>query len=413
MIEKLTKYKKQLSNFFYLSCLQFVNMILPLIILPFLLHKLGLENYGKVVFSLAIASYFTILINFGFNVAITREISIHRERKERLSIIVSNTLFIKLTLFILSFSSVFIVNQVILKNNDIIYYYALLISFGEMLFPLWFFQGMEKMKYITYINVTIKIAFTIALLFFIENKEDYIYVPMLQGISGIIGGVIALIFVFQHIGIRVTVPSVRYILVLIKKGYVFLLADIAAVIKDKTNIIVIGQFIGMVPLAYYDIAEKIVWAFRSLFVNITNAFFPFFAKNKPADDVKLIIKITFILSIICYLILTIFSGKIILLLSSETLLPAQYLLYIMGTYIIFATLSSNIGQSILIVNSLYKEFLQNLFLSTLFYLVFLGLLIIINADLYMLSILYISSIIFELVHRIYICKKKNLISWII
>ncbi|MEM8366912.1 oligosaccharide flippase family protein, partial [Morganella morganii] len=80
-----------------------------------------------------------------------------------------------------------------------------------MLFPLWFFQGMEKMKYITYINVTIIIAFTIALLFFIKNKEDYIYVPMLQGISGIIGGVIALIFVFQQIGIRVTAPSARYI----------------------------------------------------------------------------------------------------------------------------------------------------------------------------------------------------------
>ncbi|MEY1088324.1 oligosaccharide flippase family protein [Morganella morganii] len=410
--EKFFLYQKQISNFFYLSCLQFVNMILPLITLPFLLHKLGLENYGKVVFSLAIAAYFTIFINFGFNVAITKEISINRHKNKRISNIISSTILIKLVLFLISFIILYIIEHLFFKTHDIIYYYALLICLGELLFPLWYYQGVEKMKYITLINSSIKILFTILIFILITKKEDYIYVPLLQGISGILGGIIGLLSIFTLHKIKISLPSLLYIKPILKKGVVFLITDTSAVIKDKTNIIAIGTVIDMSALAYYDLAEKIVWAFRSIFSNITNAFFPFFAKEKNKNDVKTVIKISLYLSIFAYIVLIIFSGKIILLLSSPELLPAQPLLYIMGLYVVIATLSGNIGQSVLIVNSLYKEMIKNLLITTILYLIMLSILVYLKSDIILFSSIYIISVAFELTHRVFICKKYNLLNWI-
>ena len=51
ILKYFNQYRVQVSNFAYLSIVQFGNMILPLIVLPFLLNRLGIDNYGLVVFS--------------------------------------------------------------------------------------------------------------------------------------------------------------------------------------------------------------------------------------------------------------------------------------------------------------------------------------------------------------------------
>ena len=106
---KLSKDKKQLlSNFFSLSVLQGVNMILPLLTLPYLVRTLGVENFGLVNFALSIIMYFHILVSFGFELSATREVSIHRENLDKVSEIFSavmmiKTIFMFISLLILSF----------------------------------------------------------------------------------------------------------------------------------------------------------------------------------------------------------------------------------------------------------------------------------------------------------------------
>ena len=65
----------------------------------------------------------------------------------------------------------------------------------------------------------------------------------------------------------------------LKNSIVFVFSDLMAILKDKTNIMLLGTFVGMNAVAYYDLAEKIVWAFRSVFSNINIAFFPYFSRK--------------------------------------------------------------------------------------------------------------------------------------
>ena len=90
-----------LSNFFSLTILQVANYILPLIILPFLVRVLDLENFGIVMFSQALITFIVIAVDFGFDISGTREISISNTDKERISKVFSAIITIKILLIFL------------------------------------------------------------------------------------------------------------------------------------------------------------------------------------------------------------------------------------------------------------------------------------------------------------------------
>lgn len=163
--------KTILNNFFSLPVIQGTNFILPLVVLPCLIKAIGLEKFGLVAFAQAFMSYFIIFTDYGFNLTATREIAINKDDKAKLSSIINNTLLTKIILCLLSFLILLLIISFspYFCQYSSLYYWSFFLVVGQVLIPAWFFQGIEQMKYLTYLNLVAKIIFTVFIFILISK----------------------------------------------------------------------------------------------------------------------------------------------------------------------------------------------------------------------------------------------------
>src|SRR5690554_3117541 len=142
------------SNFGYLMLLQIAGYVFPLITIPYLARVIGVDGFGKIAFAAAVMVWFQTVSDWGFNYTATRDVARNRDDKEKVSEIFSNVLWARCLLMIVSFLllllAIFIVP--IFRDNYAIILVTFLLVPGHIMFPDWFFQAMERMKYITILN---------------------------------------------------------------------------------------------------------------------------------------------------------------------------------------------------------------------------------------------------------------------
>jgi polysaccharide transporter, PST family len=293
-------YKTLVENFLSLSFLQVANYIFPLITLPYLVRVLGPEKYGLIAFAQAFIGYFQILTDYGFNLSATREISINRENKEKVSEIFSSVMIIKFFLLLLSFGLMIIIVFSFKKFRQdwLIYYLTFGMVLGHTLFPIWFFQGMERMKYITFLNVLAKLIFTIAIFIFVKRSSDYLYVPLLNSLGFIVAGVLALRIVFKDFGVFFRIPSFKDLKYQLKEGWYIFISTVAISLYTISNTFILGLFTNNTIVGYYSAAEKIIRAIQGFLAPISQTIYPHISKlmNESKEiGVKFIRKVTILI----------------------------------------------------------------------------------------------------------------------
>ena len=176
-----------------LSILNILNMVLPLITLPYLLRTVGLSNYGAYSIVYTIIQYALLISQYSFQFSTTRAISMNRDNKEKINEIFNSTVFARLFLSIVSILVFGVVISLYNKPGYILMYlYGIGIILGDAINPQWLFQGLEKMRYMTVVNVICKVIFTVLIFVFIQCESDYIYISLLNALGFILSGIVSL-----------------------------------------------------------------------------------------------------------------------------------------------------------------------------------------------------------------------------
>ncbi|WP_026473995.1 oligosaccharide flippase family protein [Alkaliflexus imshenetskii] len=410
---KELKKNRLVQNFSYLSLIQLFNLALPLVTYPYLIRVLGSHNYGWVVYVISIASFFSILINFGFNISGTQDVSVNRQDKQKVAEIFAAVLIVKFVLFTVGLLAGLTLVAVIprFEGHATLLILALFTAISEVLLPVWFFQGIERMKYITLISLSSKLVYTILVFSFINQPHHYVRVPALMLLGTIVAGAVAFYIIFGRLKLSLILPSFNQVVDSFRKSVPFFLSRISAVAIQESSSILIGTFIGMKEVSYFDLARKVVQIVLIPYNILNQTLFPYIARTLDMLLVKKVIRFAFFGGIGAYVGIFFWGDFIIRLLGGEEMSHAKLVINILGLTIALNGTSFFLGNTVLVVKNHSRFFNQSIIFSFLVYAAMVSIIII--ADLHSLHLyayLVVLVGLFDVGYRYYFVKKLKLLN---
>ena len=399
--------KKIAENYFFMTLLLVLNSFFGLLIYPYLIRTLGAESYGVYIFASTVVNYFICFIGFGFDMYGVRLIAENpfsiKKKSNVLSIIFTTKLYLEIVSIILAILVSFVFP--ILRT----YFWVYIVCFANTLlnifFPTWYFQGVQKMRVVSYIQLIFKLLSLPFIFIFIKKPDDILLFAIIMTASSLLGALYAFIHLLVFEKLKISLVPIKHTLVYIKESQYFFYTNFLNMMKIQTINLIIGTRYSMTDLALYDLANRIVSIPLMLITNINSALFPKVVSNFNVPLIKKILMTERIIGILAVLTVVIF-GKIAIQILGGEAMEGSYWIAVILSFTIFAFLQTScyIGL-ILIPNRKDSYVLKDLILSftTLFTLIVLGMLL--SKNILVLPLAFSLAALAELLYLRNISKK--------
>lgn len=400
---------KVLENFAYVSILQIFLLFAPLITYPYLVRVLGKDLYGVIITAQVFVSYCSIIIDFGSNSIAARYIALCNQNREKLSEVVSCILSARLYLWMACsiIYSVFVFAIPSFREHYLMFILMYGMTFNDLLFPQFFFQGIEQMKHITQINIVTKLIFIILIFVLVNEPKDYFLVPVFYSVGYFVGGVISLLVISTKYRLHLTIKSLNSFSSYVKECSPLLAKDLISTVKDKLNVFFIGKYIGMGDVVVYDLGIKLVSILAKPVNIIGTVLLPRFSKNANRQKQNIAICGSLTIVLCCVIVINVFLDKIVLFFIHESidLLPLRLLLLAP----LLLSLSSSIGFVHLLANGLNKQILWSIIIASSTYCVGIAYSILTHTAGNLVTFIFISLLSYfsELTYRLYVYAKAK------
>lgn len=244
--------------------------------MPLLIQSIGVDGFGLVNLSLSVIILANILVGFGYNLSGPREVALLQNDKESLSHVVSNVVFSKVLMALLAtvglIVAVFGLNM--FKEYQWILLFSVLLLFSEATLPLWFFQGMEKMKLISIANVFSKLLYLMGIVLFIHSPDSAKWVNFIMGASGLGVNILLLLYIHYMLEIRFYKPKFVQLFASLKDNGLLFLSNIATHISVHGGLIILSFFSVAEVLGMFSLAERISMVLRMFPSMVIHSIYP-------------------------------------------------------------------------------------------------------------------------------------------
>lgn len=407
-----SRHKLIFENTFYLSLIEFFRVLLPFALYPYLISVVGKNQWGLVIFIQTIVLYFTTFINFGLDISAVRSVSINRDNKKALNKIVSSVLGVKLFLFLLSFLILLLLVLFIpfFSQNKLLYLFAFIACIGEVMFPIWYFQGIEKMKYLTIIRFVSMFFYFCSVFIFIRHTDDYVYIPLLQSLGMVFAGFVSIYTLLRIEKLHFIRPSFLEMKQCFVDAVPFFISRASVLINNSMGKIFSGLFLSSQAVLMFDIAQKVISGLLIPIQMVNQALYPHISQKQN----KLFAMKGFYAVVVCAILLSVVNWFIaypaVYLLSKGMLMETVPLLRMMGVYLVFGSVCLYTGTPLLNSFGYFRQFNLSTIYSSIVLLLIYGILYLIGwFSIFSFAFALIFSEFLIALYRLYYCQRFKLL----
>jgi PST family polysaccharide transporter len=262
------------QNVLALYGVQIGRKLIPLISIPYLARVLGPAGWGTVAFVAAMAELLVIGIEFGFNISATREVARNRDNPKVCGEVMAGVLGAQVCLAALGIALAFLATRFLpmaTKRPELLLAglgYAVAQGFA----PLWFFQGLERMRVAAALELSGKLAALVGLFVFVHGPADDWKALALTAVAPALSTAVGLALAYRTIPVKI--PSVNLVRTALVMGGPMFLFRSAESLYGVGNVFLLGLFATPEIVGYFAAAEKIAKAAFGLLNPIREAIFP-------------------------------------------------------------------------------------------------------------------------------------------
>ncbi|MCR5260804.1 MAG: flippase [Candidatus Gastranaerophilales bacterium] len=405
------KNKRLLDNFISVILLKMMLYIIPFVTLPYQTRVLGVENFGLVSFAMAFVGYCTNIVDYGFDASATYKIAKHRSNMKAVSNIFSSVLVTKTLLMLVSFVVVILLIMAVPKFREqgLLFMATMPVIIGSVIYPMWFFMGMERMKYVTFMNIVSRSIFMVLLFVFVKKPDDYYFVPLLTSIGSIVAGCLSLHIALRRFKIKLYIPKWKSIVRQFKYSTQFFVAKLSYLAMSNTNVFCLGLIGSSVMVGYYSAAEKLYLAIFSILHSVLLIMFPYMTKNKDINIFKKVMSLALLVTILICTFMFVFAKQIVTIFYGAEMLEAYKVLQIFSITIVFNFICGAIGDSLLGAFGFINKSNKTVVVSSVIHIIGLLVLYMFNAlNIYNIAYLLLAGSIIAIFMRLYYLHKYKI-----
>ena len=407
---KFENNKKVAENYFFMTFLASSALVVGLIIYPYAVRVLGKEAYGIYVFVFSNVQLFQLITTFGFDTPALKKIALFPDNREVKSRVVSEVLISKSLLFCLSLIVLTVVSRFIpfLQRHILLYYILFSLQLVEILFPTWYFQGIQKMKFVTYTNLIIRLS-TIPLIFiFVRSPSDLLLYVVIVSLLPLVGGLFAFCYLLVKEKIKLRFISLRRLKSTFRNALPFFWTTAFGTVKKESLTFIVGAFFDMQSVAILDLANKLVLIPRIIATSINGALFPDIMTNSSTDRVRRIMRYETYIALIIITLIAAFGYWAVLILGGKNMVEAYPLAIIRSITIYTWLIVDCYIYFVFIPKNRYNLIANNQLISMTCFLLLSGISLILHKSLIILMLMFVLSHVIELIYCRYAVRRYKL-----
>jgi len=355
--------KSIMTSFAGLSLINILNIIVPIITMPYLSRVLTPTGYGVFLLFSTVYIFAFIIIDYSINITGVREIA-EAQSDEEENIIFRSLQSLRLLLSLIAcFLSIVYIYYVDDQHLSLGYIFLNICTaiFGYYLSATWYHQGKQEMTILALSSLCSRIVQLLVIFCFVKEIKDINLALLANSLVFLIPGMVAAFYrkIKNNIGISFSF-SYKSVKVDLKRGFNAFIGDFAPNLYSNLPPLLIGLLATPAVFATYSLSLRIINIAGSFQLMMAKAIFPSVVKGEFTFKSMMIMNI--IIGLIPVLLIIFLGNKIVYFLLGEGYAAvAEYLFYLAPT-ILFASILFALTYGYFLPNKLDKEF-RNLSLA--------------------------------------------------